>query len=399
MRVAYVVSGMRLTFVVSEAEAHRQAGWTVVPFASCAPESVHGRAALVAAWIARTTYRERPAVLAIAVAREARRNPRRFARAVAFTASLLPRSPSEFAKTLYELPAACQFAPAVRADEIAHLHAHFASRSLGLGLLLGMLTDLPVSCTVHAFDLFTRSPGSLTPRLSRCAFIAAISEYNIRYLREKCGDAVADLCTVVHCGIDGDRFRLPARAPKPGALVCIANLVPPKGHALAIRACGVLRDRGVPFTYTIVGDGPERARLEALVRDLRLESHVVFLGAVSNDAVLPLLAESFAFLMPCVAASNGHTDGIPVAMMEAMACEVPVITRAISGLPELVRDGENGVLVSSERPEDIADATAALLADPDRAARLGRAARAHVLDAFEIRGTAQQLRALIEAAR
>jgi glycosyltransferase involved in cell wall biosynthesis len=262
--------------------------------------------------------------------------------------------------------------------------------------MIGMLTHLPVSCTVHAFDIFTRSPAALTPRLSRCKFIAAISQFNIDYLRERCGATIAELCRVVHCGIDLDKFKSIHRDTQPGNMISVSQLTPKKGLSLAVETCAKLKERGITLTYNIVGDGPVRESLEKQIQQLGLQDAVRLLGAQPNDRLVPLLGRTSVFFMPCIQVPSGDMDGIPVAMMEAMACKVPVVSRAISGIPELVAHGVNGLLVEDSDPNLLADALAELLHDPDKVERFGAAARDYVQNNFDITRTAADLRTLIQ---
>ena len=395
MKVAYVVSGMKLTFVVAEMEAHEQAGWQVLPLASCKCGSLEGLSEVVTKWARRAVYRPNVVVQLRAALREFVAHPLRFLRICFWTAGLAVHSLSEFAKAVYELPTACDFAGHLRRFGAQHIHVHFASRSLSLGLMLGMLTALPVSCTVHAFDIFTRRRGSLRPRLTRCKFIAAVSQFNIDYLGRLCGSEVADLCHVVRCGIDLDRFNAISRQPQAGQIICVAKLVAKKGLDLAIQACAKLKEMNVEFLFEIVGDGPERYRLDQRIRQLGLAEQVVLRGCQPNDRLVPMLSRARVFLLPCVQVPSGDMDGIPVAMMEAMACEVPVVSRQISGIPELVHHNVNGLLVREQDPAAIAEAVKELLLDSDKARRFGRAAREQVRRNFNILKTAAQLRELI----
>jgi len=396
MKIAYVVSGMTLTFVVNEIEAHDQARWQILPLASCRPETLQGKSELVAKWCRRTVYRSTAFAQLRAVIRQAISHPLRFLKMCFWVIALVFHNKLEFAKAVYEIPSACQFAPACTSFGAEHLHVHFASRSLSLGIMIGMLTGLPISCTVHAFDIFARSPAALKPRLARCKFIAAISKFNIDHLRNECGPSVADLCQVVHCGIDLDRFKTIQRDIHPGNMICVSQLTPKKGLSLAVETCAKLKDRGITFTYNIVGDGPVREALEKQIQQLGLHDTVKLLGAQPNDRLVPLLGRACVFFMPCIQVPSGDMDGIPVAMMEAMACKVPVVSRAISGIPELVTDGKNGLLVQQEDPNSLADALSELLHDHDRIERFGAAARRHVQHSFDITRTAAELRTLMQ---
>lgn len=396
MKIAYVVSGMKLPFVVNEIEAHEQAGWQVLPLASCRPERFQDWSKVMIKWCWRAVYRPNALVQIAVTLREAFAHPLRFMRVCLWLFGMLLHSPAEFAKGIYEMTAACYFASYCRRFDARHIHVHFASRSLSLGLMLGILTDRPVSCTVHAFDIFTRPPASLRARLIKCKFIAAISRFNVEYLGKTCGKRIADLCRVVHCGIDLERFKSVSREPQPGRMVCVARLDRKKGLSVAMRACAELKKGGTKFLFQIIGDGPEKTRIEEQIHELGLQDYVELLGAKANDQLVPFFGEAALFFMPCVKTQAGDMDGIPVAMMEAMACQVPVVSTRLSGIPELVHDGVNGLLVEEGNTSALAEAIRTLLADSDKVRRFGRAGRDHIEKNFDIKKTAAQVRELIQ---
>lgn len=395
MKVAYVISGLRTTFVVNEMESHSQAGWDILPLVSRREDFVDDLSELVRRWCGQGLYRCGGLKQIAVTIREVLMHPLRFLRICFLLIILLFRSPVEFAKAIYELTAACYFAGRCRRFGVRHIHVHFASRSLSLGLMIGMLIGVPVSCTVHAFDIFTRSRGSLVTRLPRCCFIAAISDYNIRYLRGTCGERVEKLCRLVHCGTDLKKFKAVKRHPRSGRLLSVCSLIPKKGLEVAIKACGRMRDEGVNFHLQIVGDGPLRAALEKLILLLGLQDRVELLGRRPNDQLVDLLSEASAFVLPCVRLPSGDQDGIPVAMMEAMACRVPVVSTYISGIPELVEDGVNGYLVAERDVEALAEALKKVSTDTDVVERLGRAGEQRVQRYFNVDDTAAQIRELI----
>ena len=398
MKIAYVVSSLKIsmTFVVNELEAHEQAGWQVLPLVSCKPGTLENLSEVMVKWNKLSVHRPGILVQIGAILREIITHPIRFAKALFWLVTLLVRSPGEFAKALYELTACCCFADKCRRFGAEHIHVHFASRSLSLGLMIGMLTDLPISCSVHAFDIFTRSPSSLRMRLAKCKFIASVSQFNVEYLRKTCGNSIADLCRVVHCGIDAEKFRSIRRQPEPGRIVCVCRLSPKKGLDVAVKACAKLRDNNVKFQFEIAGDGPQHRALEELIEKLNLADHVKLLGARPNDQLAELFNRASIFLMPCVTTPDGDMDGIPVAMMEAMACEVPVVSTAISGIPELVEDGITGRLASEKNVEALAQILQELLGDMDKIEQFGKAARERVLADFCISENAATLRGLIK---
>ncbi len=399
MKIAYVVSSLKIsmTFVVNELEAHEKAGWQVLPLVSCKPGTLENLSEVMVKWNKRAVHRPGIPVQIGATLREIITHPIRFAKVFFWLVTLLVHSPLEFAKALYELTACCCFADKCRRFGAEHIHVHFASRSLSLGLMMGILTDLPISCTVHAFDIFTRSPGSLRMRLAKCKFIASISQFNVEYLRSTCGSSVADLCRVVHCGIDAEKFNSVSRQPEPGRIVCVCRLSPKKGLDVAIRACAKLRDNNVKFMFEIAGDGPQRRALEELIERLNLADHIKLLGTRPNDQLAELFSRASVFLMPCVKSPDGDMDGIPVAMMEAMACEVPVVSTAISGIPELLEDGRTGRLAPEKDTEALAQILQELLGDMDKIEQFGKAGRQRVLTDFCISENAAKLRELIRS--
>ncbi len=399
MKIAYVVSGMKMPFVINEIDAHQQAGWQVLPLAGCKREQFEDWSEVMIKWCRRTIYRSNIFVQIWMTLREMFTHPLRFWKVCFWVVTLLTHSPLEFVKAVYELTTVCDFAFRCRRFGVEHIHVHFASRSLSLGIMLGVLTDLPVSCTVHAFDIFTRSTNSLRPRLAECKFIAAISQYNIEYLRNTCGQSIADLCHVIHCGIDVEKFRTVSHKFKPGRMVCVARLDRKKGLDAALEVCAELKERNVEFLFQIIGDGPERKDLEQQIHKLGLDEQAQLLGQMANDQLIPFFSQACLFFMPCVKTENGDMDGIPVAMMEAMACEVPVVSTRISGIPELVQHNVNGLLVEKADPSILAVAVGSLLSDPDRIRRFGRAGRLQVEQNFNITKTAAQLRQLIQEQR
>lgn len=399
MKIAYVYSGIQLPFVVNELEAHDTAGCQVLSLISRHQDDCRNLSQLMIKWHKKSLYR--PAIYREIwnCFREVSRHPIRFLKASLWLLGLSLVSPRDFVLGLYEMLAACSFAQPCRRHGVDHIHVHFASRSLTMGILLGFLLGKNVSCTVHAFDIFMRKPGTLRKRLSCCRFIVAISEYNVRYLQDKCGSGIADLCTVIHCGIHIGGF-LPRHADfSPHRIVSVARLVAKKGLDIAIRACEKLARKGIPFFFEIIGDGEEYHRLDNLIRQCHLEGTVRLLGAVPNDEIAQSLRNAALFLLPCVAGSDGNVDGIPVSIMEAMACEVPVISSRLSGIPELVIDGETGFSLKEKDVDEIADRIEQLLNDRETNERLGRSARRLVLEQFDIEKNAARIRSLFEKNR
>jgi len=173
----------------------------------------------------------------------------------------------------------------------------------------------------------------------------------------------------------------------------VAALREKKGHHILIRAAGILRDREIPFRLVIVGEGPERERLEALVAECGVIEYVELAGAASAEQVAERLGVADVFVLACTTAANGDLDGIPISLMEAMAVGVPVVSTHQSGIPELIEDGRSGRLVEPNDPEGLADAIAGVLLDPSAASRFAGEARRTVEERHDVKACVRRLAA------
>jgi colanic acid/amylovoran biosynthesis glycosyltransferase len=275
-----------------------------------------------------------------------------------------------------------------------HLHAHFAAGAALDALRLGRLLGVPYSVATHGYDLF-QSPCNLREKHERAAFAVSDCDYSVAHVR---GQLTAEHARRVHrlvLGVDARRFE--RRQPYPGGthVLAVARLVEKKGLRYLIEAAGVLEARGAPGRVSIVGEGPLRHELEALIEQLGVGARVELLGARSPDEVRELLERADLFAMPCVVASDGDRDTQPVVVKEALAMEVPVVASDEVGLPEVIRP-EWGRLVPPADPEALAGALAELLALPaERRAEMGGAGRAFVLEHCNIERETSRLVALV----
>jgi colanic acid/amylovoran biosynthesis glycosyltransferase len=279
-------------------------------------------------------------------------------------------------------------AKAAERRELHHLHAHWATHSALLAHLMWILTDIPYSITLHAHDLHVNRT-MLELKLEAAAAAVTISDHNAALICANFPD-VADRTRVVHCGVDTQAvaFEHPERR-RPGErvrAVTVAGLRDFKGHTHLLAAVDLLKARGREIELHLVGDGPLRTELEQLAGD-----GVVFHGDVHVDRAMQIVREGDLFVMPSVEMADGRRDGIPVALMEAMAIGRPVIATSVSGIPELVRDGMTGVLVPPADPLALADAIDRFVTDPTSFDELVTAGRTLVELEFDMTANGHQL--------
>jgi glycosyltransferase involved in cell wall biosynthesis len=203
---------------------------------------------------------------------------------------------------------------------------------------------------------------------------------------------------VIYPLIDIEQFALRKRPPA-GPLTILSNgrLTEYKGFPYLIEACRILQEQGVSFVCQIIGQGEDRAKMEAAVARYRLDDRVRLLGTVPNSEVAALLEQATVFALPCVIARNGDRDGMPLVLIEAMARGVPVVSSDVIGLRELVREGV-GYLVPPRDPAALADALMRVdRAGPEAQTAMGLAGRKIVEEELEARSSAAKLAALFTA--
>lgn len=291
--------------------------------------------------------------------------------------------PATLLRTIALFPKAVWLARQLEREGVTHLHAHFATHPATMALVISTLTGIPFSFTVHAHDI-QLDRSLLRWKIREAQFVRSISEFNRRFLEDLYPEARGKI-EVIHVGVPlpADIRPLPAQ-PR---VLCVAAHKPYKGLPVLIEACRILRREGVPFHCDVIGDGPMRPELEAMNHD----GVVTLLGPRNEDEVARMMDEAMMFVLPSIIAPDGQMEGIPVALMEALAHGRPAVTTRISGIPELVRDGENGLLVEPGDPVALARAMRTLLEDRERAATMGARGREIVRDEFELRSCTAQL--------
>jgi colanic acid/amylovoran biosynthesis glycosyltransferase len=403
-RIAYVTSAfpyLSETFVLREVAELERRGWDVQVFALKPPPLV-GTHAEAARWIPRVHL---PALRSREVlganAHYLLRRPLRLAGLWA-QALWWHRSSLNFAlRVPVILLRSASIARELERRDIGHVHAHFATHPTLAALAAARLSGASFSVTVHAHDIFVRQTG-LRQKLSRARFVACISQFNRQFLLDRYPDLSPQSLILVRCGVDPRKFAPASDAPRPlpapppaaprtssGAptltrILCVASLQEYKGVQVLLEACARLVDQVAQFECLLVGAGPLRPELEARAHALRLTDRVQFLGPQPEERVAELVRQATIFVAPSIVARDGQMDGIPVALMEALASGVPVVASDLSGIPELVRHEQTGLLVPPGNPEALALAIARLANDQALAERLATQGREHVRREFDL---------------
>jgi colanic acid/amylovoran biosynthesis glycosyltransferase len=268
----------------------------------------------------------------------------------------------------------------MRRRGLNHLHVHFGGAVATVAMVAAETWGLDYSLTIHGPEEFYEVDDAYLPRkIERAKFIFCISDFCRSQLMKYCDPAHWDKMHVVRLGVDPEEFKPIARTARAHLeIVCVGRLVPAKGQHILLRAFSRVHAKGHPVRLTFVGSGPDLPNLQREVTEKGLESSVTFCGALNHDQTRQQLAEADIFALASFA------EGIPVALMEAMAMAIPCVTTSVAGIPELIRDRTDGLLVPASSVEGLASAIESLVLDRELRERLGAAGRARAIEQYNL---------------
>jgi len=280
-----------------------------------------------------------------------------------------------------------------RSPEVVHLHAHFAHSPSSVALFTSLLSGLEFSFTAHAKDIYTSNPAQLKEKIDLAKLVVTCTRYNKKYLQDLAGETSTPIDCVYH-GIDLKLFQFPDqhKQPKPPyRILTVARLAEKKGVPTILEALAHLKGQGVDFEYTLIGDGEDKEEIIAQIFRLGLQDRCRCLGVRTHREVVREFERADLFVLGCRVAASGDRDGIPNVLVESLAMGLPAVGTKVSALPEIIRDGQTGLLVPPEDPEDMAAAMHKLLCEDDVRERIMEQGQQLVQASFDNRQLIQRL--------
>jgi glycosyltransferase involved in cell wall biosynthesis len=254
--------------------------------------------------------------------------------------------------------------------------------------------------TTHAKDIFHDSVDrdDLARKIGDSAATVTVSDFNLAHLRDRFPEHAYRIVRVYN-GLDLSQFRFELARDRRPRIVSVGRLIPKKGFAVLLEACRILQAQSVRFVCEIVGSGELEQALRDQISRFNLRDSVVLLGPRPQTEVVELVRQAHVFAAPCVVGEDGNRDGLPTVLLEAMALGTPCVATDVTGIPELVRHGDTGLIVPQNDARSLAAAIRALLRDEPQRHALARRARSLVEAEFDVHRNAAEIRRLFPPTR
>jgi colanic acid/amylovoran biosynthesis glycosyltransferase len=302
------------------------------------------------------------------------------------------------AKSLALVPKALAIAADARAWGASHVHAEFAGHPATAAWIGRRCGGLPYSVSCRAHDIF-RTQALLDAKLGEAAAVRTVSAFGARFLRERVAGLEDRELHVIHSSVDVAAIEPFAVLLGPLRILYVGALEPKKGITHLIDALAIIAPQLGAWSCDLIGDGPDRAALQAQARAAGLGDHLFFHGAQPFERVARAYAAAGLCVAPSVIGPDGRQEGIPNVMIEALAHARPAIATAISGVPELIRDRDTGLLVPPGDAPALAAAILRIRDDPEAARAMAIRGRAHVEAEFDLATNARRQIALFADAQ
>jgi colanic acid/amylovoran biosynthesis glycosyltransferase len=296
------------------------------------------------------------------------------------------------------LPKSALYALQMQQMGIAHVHAHFATHPALAARFIHSLSGIPYSFTAHGHDVHISLQG-FDAKARDAQFWITISQYNLDLVAKTFNASLLQNAHLAHCGIDLTRLQPSVQRDDDGMfrMLCVASFKEVKGHTYLVAACSHLQKVGIRFHCRLIGDGPLRHQVEQQIASARLGKYFTLSGQQPHPVVIEAMCNADVVVLPSILASRGDREGIPVCLMEAMALERPVVSSNLSGIPELVTSGQEGLLVEQKDSDALANALKQLAHDPKKRVRMGANGRQKIARDFDLFNNAGILADLLKA--
>ncbi|MFH1514100.1 MAG: glycosyltransferase [bacterium] len=281
-------------------------------------------------------------------------------------------------------------------SDYRHIHAHFGNAPATGAWILAKFLNAPFSFTLHAVGVFL--PDKLLVRkVADSKFVGVISQFNINYLKERFPDIDSEKFKIVRCGICPDEFEfsLADKLNQPAKVLSVGRMVETKGFRDLIHAVKKLKNDGKPVELTLIGGGEKLDEFRKLASDLEIADLVKFTGPLPQNDVRDAMLNCDLFVLAASVSPKGDRDGIPVVLMESLAFGIPTISTEVSGIPELIKNFETGLLVPEKNPDALSDAMMLLINELGLRKRLSHTGRKLVEEQFNVEKNASTLLSLI----
>jgi len=295
---------------------------------------------------------------------------------------------------LSAIPKALYYGQLARADGTRHVHAHWATVSTSAAMLMSRVSGIAYSFTGHAWDIFSETE-LLPTKIRNAQFVLTCTDFNRQHLLGVAGGPSEKIHVVYHgVQLPEKQSPSPERTTRTAVILTVGRWTEKKGFAELIEALARVRNAGFAFELRIVAGPGSRAyerSVQQSIDDLGLRDRVTTLPWMAQSDVLDLMRQSDLFVLPCVKDSNGVMDGIPNVLIEALSVDLPVVATRLSGIPELVRHRETGLLVEERDTEELAAGIIWCLEHPAEAKHLAEAGRRLVARMFDMNHTISSL--------
>ena len=387
VRIAYLVSeypGLSHTFILREVRQLRAMSFDIRVASINSPRLADDLADEERTEVAATFYVKQAGALGAATAHLEvfARRPAAYFKGLLFALSLGGSDLRRIAFAVFYFVEAVMLGRWMESQRLRHLHVHFATAASTVGLIASRIFPIGFSFTVHGPDEFYDAAGyRLAEKIAGASFVICIGYFARSQMMKLSPACEWRKFEIAPLGVDPEVFA-PMTLSDPSAegfeVLCVGRLVPAKGQHVLIAAVDRLVKAGRDLRLRLVGNGPDRDSLEREVARRGLVDRVSFAGAVNQDHIREFYGDADAFVLASFA------EGIPVVLMEAMATEVACIATAIAGIPELIRNGIDGMLVAPSDERALADAIDSLIKDPAMRRRLGAAGRQRVIERYNL---------------